>query len=93
MNGFGGPCDASFGHPVCSVSRGGLAFSETRADACILEVGLGGRLDATNVVEEPLVCSLAGQLAQPIAAASAAGGIGIAAWCRSMAIASAALSA
>ena len=36
-----------------------LAFSETRADACILEVGLGGRLDATNVVEEPLVCGIA----------------------------------
>jgi len=30
-----------------------LAFSETPADLCILEVGLGGRLDATNVVERP----------------------------------------
>jgi dihydrofolate synthase/folylpolyglutamate synthase len=28
-----------------------LAFAETPADACILEVGLGGRLDATNIVE------------------------------------------
>lgn len=36
-----------------------LAFSETTADACILEVGLGGRLDATNVVERPLVCGIA----------------------------------
>ena len=36
-----------------------LAFSETQADACILEVGLGGRLDATNVVEKPLVCGIA----------------------------------
>jgi dihydrofolate synthase/folylpolyglutamate synthase len=36
-----------------------LAFSETPADACILEVGLGGRLDATNVVEHPLVCGIA----------------------------------
>ena len=36
-----------------------LAFSETPADACILEVGLGGRLDATNVVEQPLVCGIA----------------------------------
>ncbi len=36
-----------------------LAFSETPADACILEVGLGGRLDATNVVEKPLVCGIA----------------------------------
>ncbi|MCK0069243.1 bifunctional folylpolyglutamate synthase/dihydrofolate synthase [Kordiimonas laminariae] len=30
-----------------------LAFSETPADLCILEVGLGGRLDATNVVAKP----------------------------------------
>lgn len=30
-----------------------LAFAETPADLCILEVGLGGRLDATNVVERP----------------------------------------
>jgi dihydrofolate synthase/folylpolyglutamate synthase len=36
-----------------------LAFAETEADACILEVGLGGRLDATNVVERPLVCGIA----------------------------------
>lgn len=32
-----------------------LAFSETPADVVILEVGLGGRLDATNVVEKPAV--------------------------------------
>jgi len=36
-----------------------LAFSETPADACILEVGLGGRLDATNVIDQPLVCGIA----------------------------------
>jgi dihydrofolate synthase / folylpolyglutamate synthase len=30
-----------------------LAFSETPGDAVLLEVGLGGRLDATNVVDEP----------------------------------------
>jgi len=30
-----------------------LAFAETAADALILEVGLGGRLDATNVVARP----------------------------------------
>lgn len=30
-----------------------LAFSETPADLLLLEVGLGGRLDATNVVERP----------------------------------------
>jgi dihydrofolate synthase/folylpolyglutamate synthase len=37
-----------------------LAFSETAADACIVEVGLGGRLDATNVIGKPLVCGIAG---------------------------------
>ena len=36
-----------------------LAFAETKADACILEVGLGGRLDATNVIERPLVTGIA----------------------------------
>jgi len=36
-----------------------LAFAETPADACIIEVGLGGRLDATNVIEHPLVCGIA----------------------------------
>jgi dihydrofolate synthase/folylpolyglutamate synthase len=36
-----------------------LAFAETPADACILEVGLGGRLDATNIVERPLVTGIA----------------------------------
>jgi dihydrofolate synthase/folylpolyglutamate synthase len=29
------------------------AFAETPADMTLLEVGLGGRLDATNVVEQP----------------------------------------
>ena len=36
-----------------------LAFARTPGDACIVEVGLGGRLDATNVVEAPLVCGIA----------------------------------
>jgi dihydrofolate synthase / folylpolyglutamate synthase len=36
-----------------------LAFARTPADACILEVGLGGRLDATNIIERPLVCGIA----------------------------------
>jgi len=35
------------------------AFARTPADACILEVGLGGRLDATNVIEQPLVTGIA----------------------------------
>ena len=37
-----------------------LAFARTPADAAIVEVGLGGRLDATNVVPAPLVCGIAG---------------------------------
>ena len=36
-----------------------LAFSRTPADACIVEVGLGGRLDATNVIARPAVCGIA----------------------------------
>ncbi|GJL99364.1 MAG: bifunctional folylpolyglutamate synthase/dihydrofolate synthase [Methyloligella sp.] len=30
-----------------------LAFSETKADWCLLETGLGGRLDSTNVMASP----------------------------------------
>ncbi|HEX8585774.1 MAG TPA: folylpolyglutamate synthase/dihydrofolate synthase family protein [Allosphingosinicella sp.] len=36
-----------------------LAFARTPADACIVEVGLGGRLDATNVIADPAVCGIA----------------------------------
>ncbi len=36
-----------------------LAFSRTPGDACIIEVGLGGRLDATNVIERPIVTGIA----------------------------------
>jgi dihydrofolate synthase/folylpolyglutamate synthase len=36
-----------------------LAFARTPADACIVEVGLGGRLDATNVIPAPAVCGIA----------------------------------
>ena len=36
-----------------------LAFARTPADACVIEVGLGGRLDATNVLERPAVCGVA----------------------------------
>ncbi|WP_193140056.1 folylpolyglutamate synthase/dihydrofolate synthase family protein [Meridianimarinicoccus sp. MJW13] len=33
-----------------------LAFARTPADWTLLEVGLGGRLDATNVIEKPALC-------------------------------------
>lgn len=31
-------------------------FSEKKADFAVLETGLGGRLDSTNIIENPLVC-------------------------------------
>lgn len=36
-----------------------LAFATVPADACVIEVGLGGRLDATNVLPSPAVCGIA----------------------------------
>lgn len=36
-----------------------LAFARTPADACIIEVGLGGRLDATNIIAKPAMCGIA----------------------------------
>ncbi|MEO8723291.1 MAG: folylpolyglutamate synthase/dihydrofolate synthase family protein [Sphingobium sp.] len=36
-----------------------LTFAEQPADACIIEVGLGGRLDATNVLPAPAICGIA----------------------------------
>ncbi len=36
-----------------------LVYARIPADVCVLEVGLGGRLDATNVVERPAACGIA----------------------------------
>lgn len=36
-----------------------LAFARHPADACIIEVGLGGRFDATNVLDQPAACGIA----------------------------------
>jgi dihydrofolate synthase/folylpolyglutamate synthase len=36
-----------------------LAFARAPADACIVEVGLGGRMDATNVIAAPVVTGIA----------------------------------
>lgn len=33
-------------------------FAGTPADVCVLEVGLGGRGDATNVIEHPAACAI-----------------------------------
>lgn len=35
-----------------------LAFSRSPADYTLLEVGLGGRLDATNVIDQPAICAI-----------------------------------
>ena len=35
-----------------------LAFARTPADYCLLEVGLGGRLDATNVIDRPALTAI-----------------------------------
>ena len=36
-----------------------LAFARTPADVAIIEVGLGGRLDATNIIGKPAICGIA----------------------------------
>ncbi len=36
-----------------------LAFARVPADVCVIEVGLGGRFDATNVLETALACGIA----------------------------------
>lgn len=36
-----------------------LAFHREPANACVIEVGLGGRFDATNVLEQPAACGIA----------------------------------
>lgn len=36
-----------------------VLFSEHEADFALVEVGLGGRFDATNVIAEPKVCAIA----------------------------------
>ena len=49
--------DASFFEVTTAVAF--LAFARTPADAAVIEVGLGGRLDATNVIDRPLGCGIA----------------------------------
>lgn len=36
-----------------------LAFARVPAQACVIETGLGGRFDATNVFERPVACGIA----------------------------------
>ncbi|MGB6541786.1 MAG: folylpolyglutamate synthase/dihydrofolate synthase family protein [Xanthobacteraceae bacterium] len=54
-----GECEAKNGEAPITVfeietAAAFLLFARNRADVLLLEVGLGGRLDATNVVERPL---------------------------------------
>lgn len=35
-----------------------LWFSEQKCDIAVLETGLGGRFDATNIIDSPLVCAI-----------------------------------
>jgi dihydrofolate synthase / folylpolyglutamate synthase len=49
--------EASFFEVTTAVAF--LAFARTPADACVIEVGLGGRLDATNVLAAPVTCGIA----------------------------------
>jgi len=53
----GGDIGASFFEVTTAAAF--LAFARTPADVCILEVGLGGRLDATNVVPQPAATAIA----------------------------------
>ena len=50
---------ANGGEPITffelTMSAAFLLFAEHPADVTLLEVGLGGRLDATNVIDDPLV--------------------------------------
>jgi len=53
--------EANAGEPLsffeATTAAAFLAFSETPADICIIEVGLGGRYDATNVIT-PACCGI-----------------------------------
>jgi dihydrofolate synthase/folylpolyglutamate synthase len=53
----GGDIGASFFEVTTAAAF--LAFSRIPADACVIEVGLGGRLDATNVIAHPAVTGIA----------------------------------
>lgn len=53
----GGDIGASFFEVTTAAAF--LHFARTPADACVIEVGLGGRLDATNVIAAPAACGIA----------------------------------
>ena len=57
-----GRIEAQLSHPVtffeATTAAAFLAFSQVPADVLLLETGLGGRLDATNVVNKPLLTAI-----------------------------------
>ena len=53
----GGGIEPSFFEVAAAAAL--VSFARAKADACILEVGLGGRLDATNIIEHPLITGIA----------------------------------
>ncbi|HTJ62426.1 MAG TPA: folylpolyglutamate synthase/dihydrofolate synthase family protein [Alphaproteobacteria bacterium] len=54
--------EAAPGEPITSfealTAAAFLAFTRTSADASLIEVGLGGRTDATNLIDRPLVTAV-----------------------------------
>ncbi|MBB5985384.1 bifunctional folylpolyglutamate synthase/dihydrofolate synthase [Sphingobium lignivorans] len=54
---IGGDLNASFFEITTAAAF--MLFATIPADACIIEVGLGGRLDATNVLQSPVACGIA----------------------------------
>ena len=49
--GLGSPTEFEL---ICAIAF--LYFAEKNCEICVLEVGMGGRLDATNVIDQPLLC-------------------------------------
>jgi len=52
----GGDLEASFFEVTTAAAF--MLFARIPADACVIEVGLGGRLDATNVIRNPVACGI-----------------------------------
>ncbi|MBO9575195.1 MAG: bifunctional folylpolyglutamate synthase/dihydrofolate synthase [Sphingobium sp.] len=52
----GGDINASFFEVTAAAAF--RLFADIPADACVIEVGLGGRLDATNVLRAPAACGI-----------------------------------
>ena len=49
---------ADSANTFCSPSLNRIAFSALKVDVAIVEVGIGGRWDTTNVIENPVVTGI-----------------------------------